>query len=167
MRARRCRRIVRGDLRLDVADATERRVPARLQFVRDEAVGGVGGIVLAPSAVGGVTRRLEVAQERRAHLVLLVDGGRLGGHGCRKRSGLDDLKQSHSDGVIDPQSAECNATRLADIELATTADIAGNVVLGAGVAGDQFATAAAAAQETGEQCIAMLGRAMMPARRCR
>ena len=73
LRARGCRRVVGGDLRLDVGDATERRVPARLQFVRHEAVGGVGGVVLAPGAVGGVARRLEIAQERRTNLVLSVD----------------------------------------------------------------------------------------------
>ena len=44
------------------------------------------------------------------------------------------------------------------------AGIAGNVVLRARVAGDQFAAAAAAAQEAGEQCIAVLGRTVMPAR---
>ena len=57
------------DLRLDIGDAGKRRVPARLQFVRYEAVGGVGGVVLAPGAVGSVVRRLEVAKERRANLV--------------------------------------------------------------------------------------------------
>jgi hypothetical protein len=31
------------------------------------------------------------------------------------------------------------------------------------VTGDQFATAASAAEEAGEQCIAVLGRAVMPA----
>src|SRR5271166_771753 len=165
LRARGCRRVVGGDLRFDVGDATKRGVPAGLEFVGHEAVGGVGGIVLAPGTVSGVARRLEVAKERRANPILSVDGLRLGGYRCRNRSGLDDLKQSRRDGVIDPQSAECDTTRLAGIELATTAGIAGNVVLGARVTGDQFATAAAAAQEPREQRIAVFGRAVMPARR--
>jgi hypothetical protein len=42
LRARGYRRVVGGDLRFDVGDATKRGVPAGLQFVGHEAVGGVG-----------------------------------------------------------------------------------------------------------------------------
>ena len=149
---------------LDLGDATERGVPARFQFARHKAVGRVGGIVLAEGALGRIAGRLQVAQQRCPNLVLSVGGLRLGGHSRCDRSRLDDLKQGRGDGVVDPQPAESDATRLAVVEPATMAGIAGNVVLRARVAGDQFAAAASAAQEAGEQCIAMLGRAVMPAR---
>ena len=160
-----CHRVVGGDLRLDVGDATERRVPARLQFTCHKPVGRVGGVVLAEGALSRITRRLQVAQQRRPNLVLSIGGLRFGGYGRHDRSGLDDLKQGCGDGVVDPQPAEGDAARLADVEPATMAGIAGNVVLRARVAGNQFATAATAAEEAGEQRIAVLGRAVMPARR--
>jgi hypothetical protein len=109
-------------------------------------------------------RRLQVAQQRRPNLVPSVGGLGLDGHRCRDRSRFDDLKQGRSDGIVDPQPAEGDAARLAGIKPATMAGVAGNVVLRAGVAGDQFATAATAAEEAGEQCIAVLGRAVVPAR---
>ena len=126
---------------------------------------GIGGVVLAEGALSRIARRFEIAQQRLPNLIVSVGGLRLGGHSRRDRSRLDDLKQSRVDGVVDPQPAEGDAARLAVVEPATMAGIAGNVVLRAGVAGDQLATAAAAAEEAGEQCIAVLGRAVMPARR--
>ena len=148
---------------LDVGDATERRVPARLQFARHKAVDRVGGVVLAEGTLSRIARRFKVAQQRRPNLVLSVGVFCLGGHSRRDRFRRDDLKEGRGDGVVDPQPAEGDAARLAGIEPATMAGVAGNVVLRARVAGDQLATAATAAEEASEQCIAVLGRAVMPA----
>jgi len=49
-----------GDLRLDLGDAQECPVPARLQFCRHKAVCGIGRIILAECPVSGIASRLEV-----------------------------------------------------------------------------------------------------------
>src|ERR1700737_1782569 len=64
-----------------------------------------------------------------------------------------------------PQSAEGDAARFAVVEQAPMAGIARNVVLCAAVTDGELAPAASAADEAGEQRIAVLGRAVMPARR--
>jgi len=68
------------------------------------------------------------------------------------------------DGIVDAQSSEGDAARLAVVEQAPVAGIARNVVLEAAVADGQLAPAAAAADETCDERIAMFGRAVMPAR---
>ena len=44
----------------------QRLVPARLQFGRHESVRRIGGVVLSEGAIGRVTRRFQIAQERFA-----------------------------------------------------------------------------------------------------
>ena len=45
-------RVVAGDLRIDVGDAGKRRIPTHLQFARHQAVNEIGGVILAPRALG-------------------------------------------------------------------------------------------------------------------
>ena len=80
------------------------------------------------------------------------------------RAWFGDLEQSGLNGVVDPQAAEADAARLAIIEQAPVAGIAWNVVLHAAVADGQLAPTAPAADETSQQRVAVLGRAMMTAR---
>src|ERR1700759_5534010 len=65
------RRIMLGDLALDLRRVSERPVPARFKFTRHQPVRGVGGIVLPEGSVGGIARRFEVATEGIAYLILL------------------------------------------------------------------------------------------------
>ena len=157
--------VVSGDLRLDLGDARERPVPARLQLRCDEAVGGIGGVVLPEGPIRRVARRFEIAQQRLADLIAPAGRFRLGLDRRGDRAWFDDLEQSGLDGVVDPQAAEGDAARLAIIEQAPVAGIAWDVVLHAAVADGQLAPTAPAADETSEQRVAVLGRAMMPARR--
>ena len=64
------RRIMHGDLALDVRDVSERPVPARFKFTRHQPVRGVGSIVLPESPVCGIARRFQIATEGIAHLIL-------------------------------------------------------------------------------------------------
>jgi hypothetical protein len=63
--------VVSGDLRIHFTDALQRLVPARLHFRRHMPVRRIGGVVLLEGAVGGVTRRFQVAQERFADLIAM------------------------------------------------------------------------------------------------
>ena len=59
-------RVVLGDLRLDVGDARGALFQRVSSSARHQAVGGIGGVVLAEGTLGGVAGRLEIAQERLA-----------------------------------------------------------------------------------------------------
>ena len=66
---RRRGRVMSGDFCLDLGDARERLVPARLQFAGDQSVRGIGGVILAKGAVHREAGRLEIAQQCLADLV--------------------------------------------------------------------------------------------------
>jgi hypothetical protein len=100
-RPRRCRGAMSGDFCLDLGNARERLVPARLQFARDQPVRGISGVILAEGAVRREAGRFEIAQERLADLIAPLVRFRLGHDSRRNGSGLDDLKQCHFDRVID------------------------------------------------------------------
>src|SRR5882757_10894750 len=97
------------DLGLDLRHMRERPVPARLQFARDQPVGWIGSIVLPEGAVGGVTRRFEVAAEGLAHLIPPLACLLLGGCGSGDRAGPDHSQQGILDGVVNTQTAEGDA----------------------------------------------------------
>ena len=163
--ARRRRRIVFGDLRLDLGDPGERGVPAHLQLGRHQSVGGIGGVVLAEGAVRVITRRLKVAEQHLAGLVASLRLPSFSLDGGRDRARLDHLKEHLLDRVVDPQSAEGDAAGLAVVEEPSPSTaVARDVVLLSSIANRQLPAAAATAHEAGEQGIAVLGRAVMAAR---
>ena len=162
--ARRHCRIVFGDLRLDLGDPGERCVPARLQLRRHQAVGGIGGVVLAEGAVRRIARRLQIAEQHLAGPVASLGLPRLGLHGRRDRARLHHLEQHLLDRVVDPQSAERDAAGLAVVEPPAGAAVARDVVLLSSIANRQLAAAAAASHEADEQGIAVLRRAVVAAR---
>jgi len=67
--ARRYRRIVLDDLRLNFGDLQQRPVPARLQFRRHQAIGGISRIILAECTVGGIPSGFEIPQQRLADFI--------------------------------------------------------------------------------------------------
>src|ERR1700716_4319633 len=93
------------DLGLDLRHMRERRVPARLQFARDQPIGWIGSIVLPEGAVGGVARRFEVAVEGLAHLIPPLAYLLLGGSGGGDRAGTDHSQQRILDGGLNTQTA--------------------------------------------------------------
>ena len=153
---------MRDDLAFDFGDASERLVPARLKFAGDQPVGGIGGVILPESAVGGIARRFEIAAKSLAHLIPPL--GRLLGCSHRRgdRAGSDDAEQRFLDRIVDAQASERNATRLAVIHPAARATVTRDMMLSATIAQRQLAPAAAATDQTGEQGVAMFGRAVMP-----
>src|SRR5215213_1287454 len=156
--------VVSGDFGLGLAKAGERPVPPRLKLRCDEAVLGIGRVVLPESPICLVARRFQIAQHRLAGLIMPAGRFRLGLGRRGDRAWFDDLEQSGLNGVVDPQAAEGDAARLAIIEQAPVAGIAWNVVLHAAVTDGQLAPTAPAADETSQQRVAVLGRAMMTAR---
>lgn len=109
--SKRCghRRIMHGDLGLNLRRVSERSVPAGFQLTGHQPVRGISGIVLPESPVGGIARRFEVATEGIAYLIAPFPGS-LGVSGCGSDSArTDDSKQCFLDGVIDAQSAEGDA----------------------------------------------------------
>src|SRR5215472_3865313 len=137
--------VVSGDLVFDLRDACKRLVPARLQFASHEAIGGVGGVVLPEGAIGCIARCFEIALECFAYLIPPLVGLFLGGDGRRNSARADYGEKRILDSVIDPQTAERDATRFAIVHPASAAAVARDVVLRARVAKGQFASAATAA----------------------
>ena len=156
-------RLVSRHLGFYLADARQRRVPPRLQFARHQPVGGVGGIILAEGAVGGIARRFEIAAKRLAHLVAPLRGLLLRRRRRGNSAGTDHAQQGLLDRVVGAQSAKGDAARFAIVQPASAAAVAGNGVLRAGVAKRQLASAAMATEQPREERVAMFGRAMMPA----
>src|SRR4029077_17146576 len=94
------RRITHEYLVLDLRRVSERPVPARFKLTRHQPVGGVGGIVLPESPVGGIALRFQIATESIAHLMPSFSGF-FGGSGCSGDSAwADNAKQCFLDCII-------------------------------------------------------------------
>src|SRR6516165_7459644 len=151
------------DLAFDLRHARERRVPARLQFAGHQPVGWVGGVVLPEGAIGCIARCLEIALECFAYLIPQLVGFFLSSYSSRNGARADHGEKRILNGVIDPQTAKGNTTRLAIVHPAAAAAVARDIVFRARVAKRQLATAAAAAEKARQQGVAVLGRAVMAA----
>jgi hypothetical protein len=117
---------------------------------------------LPESPVGGIARRFQIATESIAHLITPVPGS-LGSSGCSGDSTrTDDAKQCVLDCIIGAQSAEGDAVRAAIVHPGAAAAVARDMVLHAGVPECELAAAAFAPDQTGQQRVTMLGRAVMP-----
>jgi hypothetical protein len=142
---------MRGDLALDLADTDERLIPARFQFRRDQAVLGIGGVILSDGPVGGVSGSFQIAAEGVSDLVTATGCLRLGFGGGSDCARLDDAQERFLNRIIYTQSSEGDAARLAIVEQAPPAGIARNVVLRARVSHRELAAAAPAANKPGQQ----------------
>ena len=114
------------------------------------------------SPLGGIARRFQIATESIAHLITPVPGS-LGSSGCSGDSArTDEAKQCVLDCIIDAQTAEGDAVRAAIVHPGAAAAVARDMVLHAGVPECELAAAAFAPDQTGQQRVTMLGRAVMP-----
>jgi hypothetical protein len=162
---------MRGNPGPRLAGACEGAVPSRLQFRRHEPVLGIGSIIRPERPIGGIAGRLKITLQGFANLITVTGGSRLElGGGC-DGAWLNHLQQRVLDGIVDPQAAEDvvlearlrrDATRFAIVEQAIVeqaapAGVARDVMLGPGVTDRQLAPAAPAANETGEQGVAVPG----------
>ena len=95
----------------------------------------------------------------------LVDGNAVmrAQQGGAHASSADHGEKRFLNGVIDPQAAKGNATRLAIVHPAAAAAVARDVMLRARVAKRQLAPAAAATKQARQQSVAVLGRTVMAA----
>src|SRR3981081_3851096 len=151
-----------GDLVLDLRRVSERPVPARFKLTRHQPVRGVRGIVLPESPVGGIARRFQIATESIAHLIPSFSGF-LGNSGCSGDGAWSaNAKQCFLYCIIDAQSSEGDAVRAAIVHPGAAAAVARDMGLHASVAACELAAAALAPDQTGQQRVSMLGRAVMP-----
>jgi hypothetical protein len=147
-----------GDLALDLRDMGKRPVPAGFQLACNEPVRGIGGVILPEGAVGGVACRFEITQERVADLVTPFTGMCGGGCRCGHGSGTDHA-ESAADGIVDARrQRRCSAARHCP---SSHAQLARDVMLHATVAQRQLPAAAPTTDQTSQQRLAMLGRAMV------
>src|SRR3954452_14012628 len=154
---------MRGDPALHLGEAGKRPVPARLEFAGDHPVDGIGRVILTEGAVGGVARRFKVTAESLANLIPSFSDLPRGYHRRRDSDGTNHAEQRFLNGIVDAQAAEGDAARLSVVHPAAGAAIARDLMLHAAVAERQLAAAAPAADQADKQCLAVLGRAMMPA----
>lgn len=147
---------------LERYDLREGTVPPRLQLSGHQPVCRIGGIVLPGCPIGMVAGSLEIAHQGFANLIPAAGSLRLGLRGGSDSSGFDHPQQCLLDGIVDTQAAEGNATRLAVVEQTPPAGIARDGVIGASVAERQLAATTPAAQQAGQQSLAVLGRSVMP-----
>lgn len=153
-RSRRCRSIVRG-----VPNFTYlRKCPAPPRA----ATSRFCGAILPEGPISIVTGSLEIARQRVTNLITATGGLCLGLDDGRNCTRLDDRDEGLLNPVIDAQSAEGDATRLAIVEQAAPTGISGNIMLGASVAHCQFESAVPAANESCEESIAVLRGVVMP-----
>src|SRR6516162_8534655 len=154
---------VSGNLGFDLRHAGERRVPSRLQFASHQSVGRVGSVVLPEGPIGCIARRFEITPERLTHLVPLLPRLLLGNNRCRNSARANDGEKGTLNGVIHPQPAKSDATRLAIVHPAAGAAVARDVMLRSRVAEGQFTPASATAEQARQQSLAVLGRTMVAA----
>src|SRR5690554_1504820 len=131
-----------GDLALDLVDMREGAIPSNLQFCGDQAVLRIGGVILPEGPVGSVAGSLQIAAEGIPDLVATSGSLRLGFGGGGKRSRLDDMQEHFLNSVVDAQSTEGDATRLATVEQTPPTGIPRDVVLRARVSHRELAAAA-------------------------
>src|SRR5208283_3671604 len=123
----------------------------------------VGGVILPEGAISGIARCFKIAAKSLARLVPSIRS--LFGCSHRRSDGArsDNAEERFLDRIVDAQAPEGDATRFAVIHPSARATVTRNMMLCATIAQHQFASAAAATDQTGEQGVAMFGRAVMPA----
>src|SRR5215510_15033423 len=133
--------VMGGNLGFGLRHASERLVPSRLQFASHQSVCRVGSVVLPEGAIGCIARRFEITPERLTHLVPLLPRLLLGSNGRRNSARANDSEKGTLNGVIHPQPAKSDATRLAIVHPAAGAAVARDVMLRSRVAEGQFTPA--------------------------
>src|SRR6266700_3851763 len=154
-----------GDLALDFGDADQRLVPARLELAGNESVGGISSVILPEGTVGGIARRFEITAESISHLIPSFTGLFGRSHRSSDSTGPDNTENGPFDRVVDAQSSKRDATCFGRVQPAAPATVTWDMMLRAGIAERQLTSAATTANQSSEQSLTMLGRAMMRARR--
>jgi len=154
-----------GDLALDFGDADQRLVPARLELAGNESVDGISSVILPEGTVGGIARRFEITAESLSHLIPSLTGLFGRSHRSGDSTGSDNTENCRFNRVVDAQASKCDAAWFSSVQPAAPAAVTWDMMLRAGIAERQLASAAATANQSGEQGLTMLGRTVMPARR--
>ena len=144
-------------LRLETLDDTETFVPALLQLGSDQAIIGVDSVVL-PTRPARLIACLLDREFDLAPLPGLRHPGRLdrakGRLHPERLNARDDFRHYRP---VDTHAAERNAWRPAMIDVTAATMIAPGVAVRAAIGDVQLATAMAAAEQTGQECVAPAG----------
>jgi hypothetical protein len=65
LRTRCCASVQAGDALLELGDALERSIPSRLQFARNQPLGGINYLVATRSQRGFIASLLELSAQRK------------------------------------------------------------------------------------------------------
>ncbi|MGO6944824.1 hypothetical protein, partial [Rhizobium johnstonii] len=127
-----------GNPGLDLADACECLIPARFELRRYKSVLRIGRVILPECPVGSIACCLEVAKQDILNLIALAGhiAFRLDGGG--NSSWFDHAEQRLLDRIIDPQTAEGDATWFAIVEQPSPTGIARDVMVGSCVTNRQL-----------------------------
>ena len=136
-----------GNALLELYHAGQGAVPARFQLACDEAVLGIGRVILTEGSIGGVPRRLEIAGHGLARLVASRCNLCLGRPRGLHRGRLHDGEQLCLDDVIDAQATERDATRLSVIEPAANAGVPRDLAFGSRVLDSELSAATSTPQQ--------------------
>ena len=139
------------DAAFDLGDPFQSAVPARLQFARDEPLGGVDQLVSTGREARLVARRFEIALRRGDDVVRrALDLIRSEDRGFDGAVG-DGLEQLQSDGAIDPNATGADAQAGAHVPVVAAALIAMRVAFPHAVEHAHHSAAPAAAHEASQQ----------------
>src|SRR5208283_4931468 len=155
-------RTMRFFSRASVVGAVQTDFKSIASVVREAAFAhGIRRVILTEGTIGCVVRSFKVAPKRVAHLVPPRARALFGGHGGGDGAGANHVEQRVLNSVIDTQTAEGDAARLATIEPPAIATVARNSVLRPCVSDNQLTSAAVTADQPCQQGVTMLGCAMM------
>src|SRR5262249_53284625 len=120
-----------------------------------EPVLRIGRVVLPLRAGGGIARRLTIARERRAHVVLLVGLLSIRHDRGLNRARLHDAQDGSGDCAIHARAAETDTPRLALVEPSAMAGVPCDVVMLPSVMHRELGRASSTAQESGDQGLSL------------
>jgi hypothetical protein len=151
----RYRSFVAGNLILDLANASESLVPARLELRCHQPDLGISSVILPECPIGRKARRLEISLKGVVNLIATVGYVAFCFSASSNGSRFNDAKQHLLDRIVDPQAAEGDAARLTVVEQATPAGIARNVMIVSSVADRQLPPAPLTTEKAGKKSVAM------------
>src|SRR5438309_8448 len=139
------------DSQFDLLHSLQSLIPAALQFVGDQTVLRIRGIVLLLGTLRRIARRLQVSSPRVQNVVLLASfffACQYRRFHCRR---LHHAQHLFGDAFVCAHPAECNTTRLPIVQPASMTYIMEYIMAVASVQHGELTTTPPATQQTGQQ----------------
>jgi hypothetical protein len=133
-------------------------LPARVERAGNESVDGISCVILPEGTVGGIARRFEITAESLSHLIPSLTGLFGRSHRSSDSTGSYNTENCPFNRVVDAQASKCDAAWFSSVQPAAPSAVAWDMMLRAGIAERQLASAVATANQSGEQGVTMLAR---------